>query len=92
MEPALYWRKAKQQHELLGKKGIIMSITHNQANKQWIGIVDLGSKKITAPIAATLLEPKIGDQVVGVVRILSSVGPKDLIPYGIKFQLAQELL
>ena len=92
MEPALYWRKSKQQYDLLGKQGIIVSVTRNQANKQWIGIINLGSKKITTPIVATLSEPKIGDQVVGVVRILSSVGSKDLIPYGIKFQLAQELL
>lgn len=84
-----YWRQTKDQIPLLEKEGEIISFTKVENN--WIGIIKLIDKRITAPLVFNTKKPEIGDKVRAVLRILAKPNSEDLIEYGIKFQFIKEI-
>ena len=87
--PISYWRQSKQQQPLLGQSGKLISFT--KVGDNWIGVVKLKDNKITAPLIFNTKNPKIGDRVIAVLRILKKENSYDLIEYGIKFQFKKEI-
>ena len=84
--PAIYWRNQKKQRQLLGKVGVIISLTKLSGSLRWSALIQLDKSKITGAVISNFQAPKIGDQVVAVLRIIEKEGSKGLIKYGIKFQ------
>jgi uncharacterized OB-fold protein len=88
--PIAYWRQVKKEKQLLGKWGKIVTLTYNQDKDEWIGIIQGEDFKVAAGIVANFSKPRIGDEVVGVLRLVDNSNPEDLIYYGVKFLLKAE--
>lgn len=89
--PAAYWRTQQKVRALLGQKGQLVSITGAENGHGYWGVIKLPDQKITSAVISNTRPPKIGDPVVGVLRILHQDGRAGLIEYGVKFQLADEV-
>jgi len=97
--PANYWRNKKETFSHLNKIGTLISFTHIHnppkdfgKNSYWVGIIEFDTgnntkKLITGQLVIEQSTPKIGAQVIGVVRKTRKANSESVIPYGVKFKL-----
>lgn len=94
--PIVIWRESKKNFQRLGQKGELVSFTkiHTPVKdfvKQrpyWVGIIKLkDGEKITAQLVVEGRLPKIGKEVIGVLRRLRVQDEDSIIEYGVKFKV-----
>lgn len=97
ISPVKIWRRQKVVRSLLNRKGTIVSWTNifvpAGAFKSYapyvIVLVELenGEKAVGQLVDNGGQEPKIGDNVISLLRKVRSGAPEDVIAYGVKFKL-----
>jgi uncharacterized OB-fold protein len=94
--PIQIWREAKNRYQYLGKIGRILSLTKIQTPlagfekslPYYAAIIELAEgKKITGQLIENSKEPKMGSQVIGVLRRLKNPDEKGIIEYGVKWKI-----
>jgi len=93
--PVAYWRKKKTAFLLLNKIGKLVSFTKINNPPQgfgkhayWVGIIEFeDGKRKTGQLILEGKIPKIGLEVIGVVRKMKKTDNQEVINYGVKFKL-----
>jgi len=94
--PIQVWRKAKTSYQNLDKVGRIISLTkisspiegfENQ-RPYWVAVIKLrNGLKITSQLVEGINQPKVGDQVIGVLRRTRVPDKESIIEYGVKWKI-----
>ena len=82
------WRRQKTNYQNLGKTGVVVSKTRiieapmGFSGQYWVVMVELGKNKRAVGQWASEAEPKIGMNVVGVLRKIGETEKAGVIEYG----------